>query len=232
LTGHLQREWVTVVNLGGLLLGFALLSVHFEQSRIPKVLPRFLPAGWKGPLVMLAMVFVMSSFLDNIAAASWCDTTATMMWIDGVAPSAVFHAYAAAVTALGISGVAAAIQQQKHAPMTRVNRDAVAVDWVRVIIVVFILATALVVNVTVNVRFPELSDSLPFLAMGVWTAILLASFVRPPDWHTFRAPVKGTIFLLALVLSASMMPVEKLPAPSWETTFGLGFVSAAFDNIP
>jgi Na+/H+ antiporter NhaD/arsenite permease-like protein len=43
---------------------------------------------------------------------------------------------------------------------------------------------------------------------------------------------KGTIFLLALVTAASMMPVEKLPAPAWETALGLGFVSAIFDNIP
>ena len=32
--------------------------------------------------------------------------------------------------------------------------------------------------------------------------------------------------------AASMMPVEKLPAASWQTTLGLGFVSAVFDNIP
>ena len=43
---------------------------------------------------------------------------------------------------------------------------------------------------------------------------------------------KGSIFLLALVTCASMMPVEKLPAASWQTALGLGFVSAAFDNIP
>ena len=29
-----------------------------------------------------------------------------------------------------------------------------------------------------------------------------------------------------------MMPVERLPSPSWQTAFGLGFVSAVFDNIP
>jgi len=34
------------------------------------------------------------------------------------------------------------------------------------------------------------------------------------------------------VLCASMMPVSELPAPSWRTAFGLGFVSAVFDNIP
>jgi Na+/H+ antiporter NhaD/arsenite permease-like protein len=28
------------------------------------------------------------------------------------------------------------------------------------------------------------------------------------------------------------MPVEKLPPPSWQTAFGLGFISAVFDNIP
>ena len=43
---------------------------------------------------------------------------------------------------------------------------------------------------------------------------------------------KGTIFLLALVTAASMMPVEKLPVASWQTALGLGFVSAVFDNIP
>ena len=29
-----------------------------------------------------------------------------------------------------------------------------------------------------------------------------------------------------------MMPVEKLPAASWQTAMGLGFISAVFDNIP
>jgi Na+/H+ antiporter NhaD/arsenite permease-like protein len=29
-----------------------------------------------------------------------------------------------------------------------------------------------------------------------------------------------------------MMPVEKLPAASWPTALGLGFLSAVFDNIP
>ena len=29
-----------------------------------------------------------------------------------------------------------------------------------------------------------------------------------------------------------MMPVERLPAAAWQTAFGLGFLSAVFDNIP
>ena len=66
---HLQHEWVILANLFGLLLGFALLSNHFEQSQIPAEMPRFLPDDWKGPFVLLVMIFVLSSFLDNIAAA-------------------------------------------------------------------------------------------------------------------------------------------------------------------
>jgi Na+/H+ antiporter NhaD/arsenite permease-like protein len=44
--------------------------------------------------------------------------------------------------------------------------------------------------------------------------------------------LRGALFLLALVWSASLMPVEALPPASWPMTLGLGFVSAVFDNIP
>ncbi|MGQ0511677.1 MAG: citrate transporter [Betaproteobacteria bacterium] len=66
---HLAHEWVILTNLLGLLLGFALLSNHFEHSKLPETMPRFLPDDWKGGFMLLCVVFVMSSFLDNIAAA-------------------------------------------------------------------------------------------------------------------------------------------------------------------
>jgi Na+/H+ antiporter NhaD/arsenite permease-like protein len=56
--------------------------------------------------------------------------------------------------------------------------------------------------------------------------------MRRPKWHLIPGAVKGAIFLLSLVLAASMMPVDELPAASWQTAFALGFVSAVFDNIP
>ncbi len=56
--------------------------------------------------------------------------------------------------------------------------------------------------------------------------------MRRPDWRLVPNSLKGTIFLLSLVLAASMMPVEKLPPASWQTALGLGFISAVFDNIP
>src|SRR4026208_267894 len=50
-------------------MGFALLSRHFEESAIPDKMPSLLPDDWKGGVALLAVVFVLSSFLDNIAAA-------------------------------------------------------------------------------------------------------------------------------------------------------------------
>ena len=36
---------------------------------MPVILPKYLPDDWKGGFALLVMVFVISSFLDNIAAA-------------------------------------------------------------------------------------------------------------------------------------------------------------------
>jgi len=66
---HMAHEWVTLANLFLLLMGFALLSRHFEESRIPDEMPALLPDDWKGGVTLLVLVFVLSSFLDNIAAA-------------------------------------------------------------------------------------------------------------------------------------------------------------------
>ena len=265
LVTHLAHEWVVLANLGGLLLGFALLSRHFEQSHAPALLPRLLPTGTPGPFMLLVVVFVLSSFLDNIAAALIGgamartlfpsvhigflaaivaasnaggsgsvvgDTTTTMMWIEGVSPVDVFHAYVAAVTALIVSGVFAARQQHGHAPMVRTQQGSLSVDWARLAIVGAILMAAVTANIVVNTRFPAIADSVPFLGATVWIVLLLTAPIRRPDWSVLPESLKGTAFLLSLVLSASLMPVEELPTASWQTTFGLGFVSAVFDNIP
>jgi hypothetical protein len=106
------------------------------------------------------------------------------------------------------------------------------VDGARVFIVAAILITALLANVTANLKFPAVLDMLPVLGLAVWAAILMTAFLRAPDWKVMPETFQGTIFLLALVTAASMMPVETLPAASWHTALGLGFVSAVFDNIP
>ena len=266
LAGHLAHEWVILSNLLCLLVGFALLSKHFEDSRVPAVLPKYLPGEAKGAFVLLAMVFVLSSFLDNIAAALIGgamahtvfrgkvhigylaaivaasnaggsgsvvgDTTTTMMWIDGVSPLSVLHAYVAAAVALVVCGIPAALQQNKHSPLMAYEPGGVPVDWVRVGIVGCILVSAISTNVYVNVLHNDIADRFPFIGVAVVLAILVSTPLRKPDWSLLPGATKGTIFLLALVTCASMMPVEKLPVASWQTAFGLGFISAVFDNIP
>ena len=263
---HLGHEWVLLTNLLGLLLGFALLSKHFEASQVPAWLPKLLPDDWKGAFILLVMIFVLSSFLDNIAAALIGgtiaavvfrhkvhigylaaivaasnaggsgsvvgDTTTTMMWIDGVSPLAVLEAYIAASLALVLFGIPAAMQQQRYSPITRDSGANVRIDLVRVFIVAAILITAIVVNVVVNVKFNEWSDRFPFIGAAVWVALLACVPLRKPHWEELPGAFKGSIFLLSLVLAASMMPVQKLPDASWHVALGLGFVSAVFDNIP
>jgi Na+/H+ antiporter NhaD/arsenite permease-like protein len=263
---HMAHEWVTLANLFLLLMGFALLSRHFEESRIPDEMPALLPDDWKGGVVLLVLVFVLSSFLDNIAAALIGgtvarhvfrgkvhigylaaivaasnaggsgsvvgDTTTTMMWIAGVSPLAVVEAYIAAIVAMLIFAVPASIQQQRYSPIQRDPSKGLKIDPARVFIVAAILVAALAANITANLKFPALLDTVPVLGIAVWMVILLTAGLRAPDWKVMPETFKGTIFLLALVTAASLMPVEKLPAASWPTALGLGFVSAVFDNIP
>ncbi|HXZ93571.1 MAG TPA: citrate transporter [Burkholderiales bacterium] len=263
---HMRHEWVILTNLLGLLLGFALLSRHFEDSKVPAVLPHFLPDDWRGGFVLLVIVFVLSSFLDNIAAALIGgamarvvfrhkvhvgflaaivaasnaggsgsvvgDTTTTMMWIDGVNPLDVLHAYAAAIVALVVCGIPAAKQQHRYAPIIKDARVEGRVDWARVGIVAFILVAAIVANVAMNVYTEGLGDRFPVLGATVWAAILATAALRRPTWSLLPDALKGSIFLLSLVTCASLMPVEKLPLASWHVAMGLGFVSAVFDNIP
>lgn len=263
---HLEHEWVILVNLGLLLLGFALLARHFEESGVPAVLPRFLPNDWKGAFVLLLMIFVLSSFLDNIAAAMIGgamahtvfkgkvhigylaaivaasnaggagsvvgDTTTTMMWIAGVSPLEVVEAFVGGALAILVCGIPAAMAQQKYSPMQSDSASNTRVDWTRVGVVASILAAAVIVNVVVNVHYHEISDRAPFLGAAVWVAILGTAALRKPEWKLLPETLKSSIFLLSLVLCASMMPVEKLPAAGWPTALGLGFLSSVFDNIP
>ncbi|MFL6724131.1 MAG: hypothetical protein ACJ8E7_08370, partial [Sphingomicrobium sp.] len=66
---HAEHEWVTIANLLLLLTGFEVLSNQFEKSNVSDHLPGLLPDNWTGGVALLGIVFFMSAFLDNIAAA-------------------------------------------------------------------------------------------------------------------------------------------------------------------
>ena len=264
--GHLGHEWVTVANLFCLLTGFALLARHFEKSHVPVILPRFLPADWKGGFLLLVMVFIISGFLDNIAAALIGgamahqlfrarvhvgylaaivgasnaggsgsvvgDTTTTMMWIDGISPLIVLDAYVAAIVALVIIGYFGARQQHAYSPIIHHAHEHTHIDWGRLFVVGTMLVFAVSTNIVINLKYPELAEHFPFIGVAVWVAIMITVGVRRHDWEVLPETIKGSIFLLSLVLCASMMPVDKLPPASWVSALALGFISAVFDNIP
>jgi Na+/H+ antiporter NhaD/arsenite permease-like protein len=230
------------------------------------LLPDYLPDDWKGGFVLLIVVFVMSSFLDNIAAAMIGgamahvlfrgrvhigylaaivaasnaggsgsvvgDTTTTMMWIAGVPPGEVFEAYTAAIVSIAIFGVIAAKQQHRLQPIMKDDPGDAFFEAPRVAIVAIILVCALAVNVYFNINAPQVLDHLPVIGIAVWVAILATAPWRKPTWSLLPGAFRGSVFLLSLVTCAAMMPVKALPAASWQTAFGLGFVSAVFDNIP
>lgn len=252
---HLGEEGRTLINLMGLLFGFAVLSKHFEESHVPELLPNYLSGGWLGAFSLLVMITVLSSFLDNIAAALIGgtialvvfrgkvhigyvaaivassnaggagsvigDTTTTLMWIDGVPALNVLHAYVAVVPALIVFGIPLSVIQTRYQPIQNDANPGIKIDYRKILVVVMILALAILTNILLD-----------FPAAGVWIGILLGALFTTTPWSELKHSLKGTIFLISLVFSASMMPVEELPPASWQTSLVLGFVSSVFDNIP
>jgi hypothetical protein len=144
-----------------------------------------------------------------------------MMWIAGVPALCVARGFIGAVGAVVFSGVVAGRAQQAVHPIRKDPPKDLTIDRTRLVVVGLIIGGTIAANVLLD-----------FPAVGVWAGILLGGLLRPTPWGELSKAWKGSLFLLSLVLSASLMPVESLPAPSWQTVFTLGFVSAVFDNIP
>jgi Na+/H+ antiporter NhaD/arsenite permease-like protein len=262
---HFLHEWIVLANILLLLVGFEVLSNQFEQSALPDHLPRILPDDWTGGLALLAIIFVLSVFLDNIAAALIGgvmarhlyqgrvgigflasivgaanaggagsvigDTSTMLMWLRGVSPLSVASAFVASGVAFLIFGVVGALAQQRHQPILERDKPGYPIQWRRVVIFAVVLVAAVAANVTAN-TIPEGKEAAPWLGVSVWAALLATSFIARPDWSVTRPALKGGVFLVALIAAASLMPVRALPDPSWRTVFGLGVVSAVFNNIP
>ena len=250
-----QGEWGIILNLMGLLLGFAILAKIFEESGIPEILPRFLPDDWRGPFVLLVFVCVISSFLDNIAAALIGGTIAIVVF-----KNRVHIGYIAAIVAASNAGGSGSVVGDTTTTMMWID----GVSPFNVLHGFIAALTALLFfawfashqqdkyqriqkDATINVKVDWLKLVIVLLmlvgaivsnflydmpALGVWIAILIGALIRPVPWKELPGAVRGTIFLLCLVSCASLMPVEDLPNASWVTAFVLGFVSAVFDNIP
>lgn len=248
-------EWSTLLNLLGLLIGFSLLSRHFEESRVPEYLPDLLPNDWKGPLVLLIAIFVLSSFLDNIAAALIGGTIALVVF-----NGKVHMGYIAAIVAASNAGgsgsvigdttttlmwiegvhpfnvfhgyVAAFVALAFFSVFASIQQDKYQRIQKDAKSDVQIDWTRLGIVVLILLLTIATNVFLNFPALGVWIAILIGSFIRKTDWNEAKNSIGGSIFLISLVTCASLMPVNELPVASWQTAFSLGFISSVFDNIP
>lgn len=250
-----QGEWGIILNLLGLLLGFAMLSKIFEESGVPEILPRYLPDDWKGPFLLLVFVFILSSFLDNIAAALIGGTIALVVF-----KNKVHIGYIAALVAASNAGGSGSVVGDTTTTMMWIDGVS-ALNVVHAYVAAFaallffawfaahqqdkyqkiqseskagvkidwakllIVALILAGAIISNIVY-----DMP--ALGVWIAIIIGAFIRKAPWQEVPGSLKGTIFLLCLVTCASLMPVEELPDASWVTALSLGFLSAVFDNIP
>jgi Na+/H+ antiporter NhaD/arsenite permease-like protein len=266
LLSHFSGQYVVLLNLLLLLLGFAVLASHFEASNAPDLVPALLPQGWLGGFSLLLLVAGLSVFLDNIAGATIGgimarhlyqgrvgigflaaivaasnaggagsvigDTTTTMIWVHGISPRYVATAFIGAAVALVTFGIPAAIRQQSFQPTRTASPRAETLDWTRLAIVAVMLMAIFLANAIGNSFFPHLENAVPALGLALWIAIIVTSPVRRPDWQAVRHALTGAVFLIALVASATLLPLGQLPSPSWPTVLGLGFLSAVLDNIP
>src|SRR5947207_1310432 len=114
-------------------------------------------------------------FLAAIVAASNAggagsvvgDTTTTMMWLAGVPPLQVLHAYVAGVVAFAVFAIPAARQQQVYSPIQRDPDADIQVDGARLIIVLLVLAGAVAANVYASHLPEERSGTFPYTGATV-----------------------------------------------------------------
>ncbi|MCB0431025.1 MAG: citrate transporter [Flavobacteriales bacterium] len=252
---HFAHEAPTLLNLLGLLLGFAILAKYFEESGVPQKLPVLLPGGWKGGFVLLLMVAALSSFLDNIAAAMIGGMIARFVF-----KGKVHVGYVAAIVAASNAGGSGSVVGDTTTTMMWI--DGIAAGGVLpayIAAIPAVVVCGLVASRQQDKWQPldasELSDkeidfkklivvvmilagaiitniTLDFPAAGVWAAIAIGSLFSRVSFHELPSALKGSVFLLSLVSAASLMPVDELPTASWHTAGALGFISAVFDNIP
>jgi Na+/H+ antiporter NhaD/arsenite permease-like protein len=229
MPGLLPDNWTGGLALLGIVFVLSALLDNIAAAVIGGVMARHVYQGKVGVGFLAAIVAASNA---GGAGSVLGDTTTTMMWISGVSPVLLLDAFIASTAAFVVLAPIAAWNQQKVAPVVPHRPDGLKIDWMRAVVVLVMLGAVVGANVIGNSYFHGIEEVVPLLGLALWSAILVTSLIRRPDWKVAPEAVHGALFLVALVASASLMPVEKLPEPSWGSSLGLGFLSAAFDNIP
>ncbi len=223
---HAQHEWKDLLNLFGLLLGFAILAKYFEHSGFPAMLPHYLPDGWVGAFLLLVLVFILSAFLDNIAGAMIGGGIAHVVF-----KKKVHLGYIAAIVAASNAGGSGSVLGDTTTTMMWIDGvDAFDVLHAYAAAVPALFIFGIVASLQQHKYQPLLKHEIKgvqvswkrigvcgmilagaittnvlieFPAVGVWLAILVGTFIIQAEWKELKFALPGSIFLLALVLCAS-----------------------------
>jgi Na+/H+ antiporter NhaD/arsenite permease-like protein len=233
---HLQHEWVILTNLFLLLMGFALLSRHFEKSRIPDEMPAFLPNDWKGGFVLLVIVCVISSFLDNIAAALIGGTMARHVF-----RGKVHIGYLAAIVAASNAGGSGSVVGDTTTTMMwidGVSPLSVLEAFVAagVAMVIFGIPAALQQHRhSPIVKGPPRALEIEWVRVGIVAVILVTAILANVIANVKFPAVLDALPVIGLAVWAAILVTAPLRRPDWEvlpetfkgTIFLLSLVTAA-----
>lgn len=224
----LPNDWTGGLALLGIIFVLAAFLDNIAAAVLGGVMARHV---YKGRVSVGFLAAIVAASNAGGAGSVIGDTTTTIMWLNGISPVTVIAAYVAAVTAFTVFGPLGALCQHRFQPIVVSNAGERPLHWRRIWIVGAILGTAVAANVLANVLSGG-EETAPWLGLALWAAIFVTSLIARPDWSVARPAAKGAIFLVALVMAASLMPVKGLPDPTWQSAFGLGLLSSVFDNIP
>jgi len=228
LPDHLPNNWTGGALLLTIIFVLAAFLDNIAAAVLGGVMARHL---YKGRVTVGFIAAIVAVSNAGGAGSVIGDTTTTMMWLSGVSPLSVLHAFVGSFVALAIIAPVAALAQQRYQPILAHDEPGHPLSWRNIYVVAIILSVAVAANVLAN-YLSEGEEHAPWLGLALWAAIIGTQFICKPDWSVLKEAWRGTIFLCSLVLAASLMPIHSLPDASWHTAMGLGFLSAIFDNIP
>ena len=236
LADHMVHEWVILANLFLLLMGFTLLSRHFEASGVPEAMPAILPAGALGAFALLACVFVLSAFLDNIAAALIGGAMAKIVY-----KGRVHIGYLAAIVAASNAGGAGSVVGDTTTTMMWIS----GVSPLSVLDAFVASSVALVVSGSIAARQQHAHAPLASAPDGGarvdWTRVFIVGFILVVavaanvtanlrfSWLLDAVPVIGLAVWAAILSTAPLRRPDwaAMPETAKGTIFLLSLVTCA-----
>lgn len=250
------KEWFVVFNLLGVFLGLPIMAYHFMQSRIVEVVIPFLRRNWTTPFLLLVLVLLLSIAISDLTAALIGIIAAIIMFNSnlhigyivaivatanigniinvsdiipysivtesGITTRDILIAYIGGMIAFAIFAPIASIFQYKKEPLiTPIPNHRIFIEYRHLTAaLLIILGTILSTNLI----------SSP--AVGVWIGIAISTSFVKANWKAFERTIPCSVFLMLMIFTSGLMPIEEVPEASTLTTFVLGLLSALFNNIP